>query len=125
MDSALSKIFSLFPAVKLAYLFGSRAKGTADARSDYDYAVYLDEPDSGKRFDTRLSLMTALSRHHQTDKVDVVVLNDTDNPVLDYHAINGKLVYQKGPFRAQVEPTILGIYRDYHITNNLFRGHKA
>jgi predicted nucleotidyltransferase len=56
------------PDVAVAYLFGSRARGTARPGSDWDVAVLLDEPaDLGRR---ALELQAALG-----DAVDPVILN--------------------------------------------------
>ena len=37
----IRNIFANFDEIKLAYLFGSRAKGKPSALSDYDFAVYV------------------------------------------------------------------------------------
>lgn len=69
-----------------AYLFGSHAVGAAQAHSDVDIAVYLDEsriPMSPYGFAAELgsALMAALGRND----VDVVVLNRA--PPLLYHRV--------------------------------------
>lgn len=111
------KIFSKYPQVKLAYLFGSQANGTAGPMSDYDFAVYLDEKDSAKRFDIRLNLMSQLSLLLKTDGVDVVVINDTESPDLKYDIIKeGKLILEKAPYKLLIEPKILNEYFDFHLT---------
>ena len=111
------KIFKKYPQVKLAYLFGSQANGTAGPLSDYDFAVYLDEKDSGKRFDIRLKLMSQLSLLLKTDAVDVVVINDTESPDLKYDIIKeGKLLLEKAPYKLLVEPKILNEYFDFNFS---------
>ncbi len=69
-----------------AYLFGSQARGTAQAHSDVDVAVYVDpatDMDRGFGIDAEISadLMSVLGRND----VDVVMLNRAD-PVL-YHRV--------------------------------------
>ncbi|MBI4330242.1 MAG: nucleotidyltransferase domain-containing protein [Chloroflexi bacterium] len=111
----IESVFGAFPQVKLAYLFGSRASGRTGPLSDYDFAVYLDEPDVLKRFDVRVQLMDILSRKLQTNNVDVIVLNDAQGPELKYEVIkNGVLLFQVEPFKVIVEPRILNEYFDFH-----------
>lgn len=110
----LEMIFKTYPEIKLVYFFGSRAKGLEGPMSDYDFAVYLDEKDKKKIFDIKFVLMDKISRLFKTDKVDVVVLNLTEAPELKYDIIkNGKLIYEKEPFRVIVEPRILSEYFDF------------
>lgn len=117
------KIFKKYPQVKLAYLFGSQANGTAGPMSDYDFAIYLNEKNSQKRFDVRLKLMSELSLLLKTDAVDVIVINDTESPDLKYDIIKeGKLLLEKAPYKLLVEPKILNEYFDFNLSlfkNNL------
>lgn len=107
-------VFQLYPQVKLVYFFGSRAKGKESALSDYDFAVYLDEKDSKKRFQIKLNLMAKLSQKIGTDNVDVVVLNDTQSPELKYSIIKeGKLICDEEPYKLFVEPRIFNEYFDF------------
>ena len=69
-----------------AYLFGSTASGRAQAHSDVDIAVYLGEarpPTSA--FGYVADLSTELVRALETNRVDLVVLNDA--PPLLYHRV--------------------------------------
>lgn len=111
----LSTIFnSLYPQVKLVYFFGSRAKDKYGPLSDYDFAVYLDEKDGKRRFEIKLGLIEKLSRKIGTDAVDVVVLNDTESPELKYSIIKeGRLIYEKEPYKVFTEPRILNEYFDF------------
>ena len=110
----LLDIFQLYPQVKLVYFFGSRAKGTSSRLSDYDFAVYLDEQDKKKRFETRLSLMGKLSYELKIDAVDVVVLNDAESPELKFSIVKeGKLLFEKEPYKVLMEPRILNEYFDF------------
>lgn len=113
-DQQLVYIFKLYPQIKLAYFFGSRAKGKESALSDYDFAVYLEEKDKNKRFETKLSLMGKLSHKIGRDEVDVVVLNDTESPELKYNIIKeGELIYEEEPYKLLIEPRILNEYFDF------------
>ncbi len=63
--------------VRLAYLFGSVAKGKAGKLSDVDIAVLLDESLNKKqRFDLQLELISDVSGLLKTDKIDLVVINE-------------------------------------------------
>ena len=107
-------VFQLYPQVKLVYFFGSRARHKEGPLSDYDFAVYLDEKDKNKRFEIKLSLMSKLSLRIEPDKVDVVVLNDTQSPELKYSIIKeGKLIYEEEPYKVFVEPRIFNEYFDF------------
>jgi hypothetical protein len=69
-----------------AYLFGSCARGAPQPHSDVDVAVYLDERCSrGTGYGIRADLTAELMRALQTNRVDVVILNDAP-PVL-YHRV--------------------------------------
>lgn len=108
-------VFEKYPKVKLVYLFGSQATGKTGPLSDYDFAVYLDEKDSKKRFDLKLELMGGVTGVLKTDNVDIVVLNDIDGPELKYNIIKeGILLLEKEPFKVIIEPRIITEYIDFH-----------
>ena len=123
VGTSASQVFAKYPQVKLAYLFGSQANGTAGPMSDYDFAVYLNEKNSQKRFDIRLELMSKLSLLLKTDDVDVVVINDTESPDLRYNIIKeGKIILEKQPYKVLIEPKIINEYFDFNLSlfkNNL------
>ncbi len=122
----LIAIFEMNPLVKLVYFFGSKAVDKQGPMSDFDFAVYLDENDKNKILDNRLSLMDKLSRLLKTDKIDVVMLNTTQSPELKYNIISqGKLIYEKQPFRVMVEPKILNEYFDFHYSISKYNLTKA
>ena len=86
IQSRIGETLSRRPEVLEAYVFGSVARGQAQAHSDVDVAVFVN-PDvplnQGFGYDAELAseLMAALS----TNKVDVVLLNRAD-PLL-YHRV--------------------------------------
>lgn len=111
----LTALFKKYPAIKLVYLFGSRASGKVGPLSDYDFAFYLGEKDGEKRFDLKLEFITKLSSLLKTEHIDVVILNDTQSPEFKYNIIQeGKLLYQREPFKVIVEPQILEEYFDFY-----------
>jgi len=66
-------------------------------------------------FDIKSLLMDELSRALETDKVDIVVLNIAESPEIKYRIIkDGKLIYEKEPYRVLIEPRILQTYFDFH-----------
>jgi uncharacterized protein YutE (UPF0331/DUF86 family)/predicted nucleotidyltransferase len=78
--------------VKLAYLFGSRARGASGSGSDYDFAVLL-----GRRTtvgdEIKLALDLARALDVPVDEVDVVALDAAD-PELIYRILKeGRPVY--------------------------------
>lgn len=111
----LQSIFKIYSKIKLVYLFGSKVRGEMGPLSDYDFAVYLDEPDFKKRFDLRLKLIDEFSRKLKTSKIDVCILNDIKSPELKYNIVKeGKLIFGREPFRILVEPRILNEYFDFN-----------
>lgn len=111
----LTPIFEEYHQVKLVYIFGSRARENIGPLSDYDFAVYLDEKDSIKRFDIRLELMGKISSKLKTDSVDLVIINDITEPELKFNIINdGKLIIEREPFKILIETKIMTEYIDFH-----------
>lgn len=109
-----SKLLGTYPAVKLGYLFGSRATGQAGPTSDFDFAIYLEGLSREEENDLRLKLQTELSRIYSTDRVDLVLLNRPAGPELKYQIIGeGILFYEQGLSRVSVEPRILNEYFDF------------
>lgn len=111
----LLPIFENYPEIKLVYLFGSRASGKTGPLSDYDFAVYIDEADSVKRFNVRLEITDKIAKKLKTDAVDLVVMNDILGPELKFNIIkDGKLILEKEPFKVLIEPRIMTEYIDFH-----------
>ena len=110
----VKSIFENYPAIKLGYFFGSKATHRDGPLSDYDFAVYFDEKDAKKMFELRLVLMDRLSNFFKTDKIDVVVLNTTESPELKFNIIKeGRLIFEREPYKVIVEPRILNEYFDF------------
>lgn len=115
LESRLVQALSGRPEICEAYLFGSQARGTAQARSDVDVAVYVDPKtdfDRGFGLDAEIAadLMSALGRND----VDVVLLNRAD-PVL-YHRVlrdGVRLLVRDGKATAGREGYALSRYFDF------------
>lgn len=73
--------------VSIAYLFGSRARGTAGPLSDTDIAVVFERGLSvNDRFERRLSVARELETVIRDGEVDVVDLESVTSPVLKFIA---------------------------------------
>lgn len=110
----VKKVFDSYPEVKLAYLFGSRATGEVGPMSDYDFAVYLKPKKKDDIFDLKLELMGKLCGAVKTDAVDLLVLNTSEKPELNYEVITkGKLIKEEEPNKLLMETMILNNYFDF------------
>lgn len=90
----LSQRLAESSAIVFAFLFGSRALGTARPDSDWDIAVYLrDDLSARERFKMRCRLAAELE---DLGEVDVVVLNDAP-PLLGHRALMGKRLLVRDP----------------------------
>lgn len=99
--------------VDLAYLFGSHARGTADAESDIDVAVLAHPTLSNEqRLRLRLRLLRSLADTLglPIDRLDVVVLQDVP-ALLQLNVIRtGQVVFGEAAARRSFE---LGVERRY------------
>ncbi len=112
--NTIRSIIRRYPAVVLAYLYGSQATGQTGPLSDVDVAVYLDLLDAQARFKLRLELIGELCEALQRNDVEVAVLNDAGRPAFKYHVIaDGIVIHEVEPFRIQVEPSIVNSYIDF------------
>ncbi len=87
----LIQYFETKPSVVLAFLFGSRAKETSAARSDWDIAVYFKpreylELETEREYPEEETIWSELVDLLQTDNVDFVVLNRA-RPTLVYNVL--------------------------------------
>jgi len=96
--AALSTFFAAQADVRLAYLFGSQARGTPGPLSDVDLAVVLDPPGvahGARRDDLNARLMEVLGRND----VDLV-LADQAPPLLRHRIARGICLYARVPVEA-------------------------
>lgn len=113
---SIKTVLSENASILLAYLFGSRAKGEASERADWDIAVYLAEDRLAEnpiwdRFKIEDRLPAALA----TDAVQVVVLNSLEDPLLGFEIIaNGLLLVEKDEnLRIAFEGSVLARWHDW------------
>lgn len=106
-------IFKSYP-VKFAYLFGSYAKDKANSLSDIDIAVYLDENSTDdERFDFRLELINEMTGIFKTNKIDLIILNDSPF-LLSFHVIRDGLILYSNDEKKRVafETKVMSRYFD-------------
>lgn len=82
---ALRAFFEPRHEVLEAYLFGSAARGTAQAHSDIDVAVFVGQSRPAASFGYSADLAAALMSALRTNRVDLVILNGA--PPLLYHRV--------------------------------------
>ncbi|MDP8262794.1 MAG: nucleotidyltransferase domain-containing protein [Candidatus Ancaeobacter aquaticus] len=84
MRQLLHNLFQNKPEIELAYLFGSKAKGTDTALSDTDIALLL--KNTPHLFDYKLELLREIKQILNSDTIDLVILNNAP-PLLRYQAV--------------------------------------
>lgn len=103
------------PNVEFAYLFGSRAKGIADKRSDWDIAIYFKKDLKSLAKWTVFYLEAEISKEIG-EEVQVTALNNLDSPVFLFQVINdGLLLIDNNPEkRILFETHVLKRYHDWN-----------
>jgi len=99
--------------VVFSYLFGSRIKGYADIKSDWDIAVYF-YPKYLKDW-SRFYLEAEIEREIK-EKVQVTVLNVVENPLFIFEIINDGIVIldKDTDARTLFESSALRQYHDWN-----------
>jgi predicted nucleotidyltransferase len=87
----ISEVCGRHPGLRLAVVFGSRARGDATAASDWDVAYLADEPLD------RDALLSDLVRALDTDRVDLVDLERAGGLVRFRAARDGHVVFEARP----------------------------
>jgi len=89
----VKQVLQGFPSVEAAYLFGSRAAGTANEQSDLDIALVVSKPLGMQKLDILAEIIA-----QGIDHVDLVTL-DKDDVVLKFEVIrHNVLIYAKNDF---------------------------
>lgn len=113
VENAIATIKSLLaqnPHVKVAYLFGSCARGDVGPLSDVDIAVLLDGRVSP--FDFRLRMSASLAQELGTEHFDLVTLNDSPL-LLKYEVVRGgRVIKEDKKRRVTFETGVLSEYLD-------------
>ena len=114
VDSAgMARFFAQQPEVVVAYLFGSVARGQADAASDVDIAILLDHRIGSRRFGKlQLRYMMQLGDLCQGEP-DIVILNHAPPLLQDQVIRYGRAVYERSHReRIAYEVKALSLYFD-------------
>lgn len=93
--AAVAPVFRTHPNVAAAYVFGSVARGTADAESDIDIGLVYRVPESSSAHDELADELTsALARTTGTERVDVLDLS-AQGPIFCQQVLSeGKLIHE-------------------------------
>jgi predicted nucleotidyltransferase len=91
LTNELAAALAAFPGIRLAILFGSRARGTEGAGSDVDVAVLGAGADAPE---VAAALSQAVGK-----EIDVVPLEDPSIPLQEALVRDGVLVYEAEPGR--------------------------
>jgi len=112
------EVFERHPEIMVAYLFGSRVRGTAGPMSDYDFALQLSDENDG--FELSSEVGAELSVAFGADAVDVIILNMVRDFVLKKEVVLlGECLYTRDILsRYRVEQSVLQEYEDTrHLRN--------
>ena len=111
---AITQILNNRSDILFGYLFGSKAKGYANERSDWDIAVYFREPINPNGRWLEFELEAELSRPVGAT-VQVIVLNTPLNPVFGFEIMkDGIVLIDRNPnLRVEFENRILRQYYDW------------
>lgn len=89
--NALKQVLAAVPGLEFALLFGSISRGTLPRpESDIDVAVYCDHEPT---VDERAQILGLIQDVVKSDRVDLVFLNLTDNPLLQREVLYGQLLF--------------------------------
>ena len=95
MEQDSSDLFSRYPHVLSAYLFGSMAIGISNSDSDMDIAIRIDKSlASDSYLDLRIQITDDLEKHLGC-KVDIVVLNTASLKMIHQVIVNGRLLFSR------------------------------
>lgn len=106
----LAAVFEPFPAVQAAYLFGSRAEGTAGPSSDYDIALVGARAElQAQKLDILAALVMA-----GFDRTDLVFLDGAD-PFMQFEAVHHNcLIFARPDFdRGAYYSRVVRMYFDF------------
>lgn len=101
LQKSLQKIPETMPYIKMIILFGSRARGDINDKSDWDFAILCDREIVAKTFKNKVSGWFAYSVNLneifdlKTERIDIIDLNSCSDFIAHYIARDGVLIYEK------------------------------
>ncbi|MBD3160450.1 MAG: nucleotidyltransferase [Candidatus Lokiarchaeota archaeon] len=115
-DQVISRVKSTLESdqkIQAIYLFGSHATNTVNPMSDIDIAVLLDEEMVQDMVEIYWKLLRRISDALHTDRLDLVILNESE-PALKFNVIkDGILVYDRDSVaRVRFERRTINEYLD-------------
>jgi hypothetical protein len=117
----LRRALAELSGVRLAFLFGSRARGRARADSDFDVAVLVGEERTQERDADLRRILSRLGREVSSAHLDVVLLNDAP-PLLRHRVLrDGLLLFERRPGeRARFGRRTIREYQDGSVRRDEF-----
>ncbi len=117
LKQCLRGYFKKRPEIEVAYVFGSVSQQRTNALSDIDIAVLLNEKKISTKaypYGYKADLLADLMKILKTNKIDVVVLNETP-PLLRHRILYfGKLLYSSNERkRIDFQTETIDKYNDY------------
>lgn len=102
------------PNIEFAYLFGSRAKGIAKGRSDWDVAIYFQKDPQKQPYWTVFNLEAEISKAIR-EQVQITVLNNLDSSVFLFQIIKDGLLLLDNNTEKRIswEAHVLKQYHDW------------
>lgn len=82
------------PEISFAYLLGSAQNGIMKAGSDLDIAIFMDNNSTGS-FSIYRNICDCCSALLPGVRIDLGLLNQSQDPVYKYESIKGKLLFAK------------------------------
>ncbi|AFZ54733.1 type VII toxin-antitoxin system MntA family adenylyltransferase antitoxin [Cyanobacterium aponinum] len=101
LQNLSQKIPEKMPYIKMVILFGSRARGDINDKSDWDFAILCDREIVAKTFKNKVSSWFAYSVNLneifdlKTERIDIIDLNSCSDFIAHYIARDGVLIYEK------------------------------
>jgi predicted nucleotidyltransferase len=88
------KLYSRFPQIAFAYLFGSAVTGELSGQSDIDVAIFLKPPDRSPEMIA--AIIGAIEETNPGHPCDLLILNDAGK-LIAMEALKGKILFIRQP----------------------------
>lgn len=122
MNDVLERLRAAAPAVladepvRVAYLFGSHARGEASQLSDVDVALLAPDVVPHERLDLRLRVIGRLSTAARIPDLDVIVLDESPLTLTGRVVRDGIVIYTVDePLRAEYESRTFREFVDFSV----------